>query len=375
MRPTHAVIRLSNLKYNFKNIREKVGPRKVMAVVKADAYGHGVNEIVKTLLSLGKNKPDYFAVAIAAEGVELRKLKVKEPILIFEPFSKEEAFSAVKFNLIATVFNENHLKILEEAKRKSKINSSKKIKVHVNVDTGMHRLGVNYNGAFEFISKLALNENFEIDGIYTHFATSDEKNKSYANLQLKRFNNLLKYLKTENINYGIVHAANSGAILDMPEAYFDMVRPGISLYGYYPSLETTESIPLKPVMTLYSQVASVKVIEKGETVSYGRKFKAKTSTKIVTVPIGYADGFNRNLTNKTEALIKGKRYKQVGRVTMDRIMFEIGNDNIKPGDKVILIGSDKNDQIYAWEWCKTLRTIPYEITCAISKRVPRLYKN
>ena len=176
------------------------------------------------------------------------------------------------------------------------------------------------------------------------------------------------------INYGLAHAANSGAILDIPEAYFDMVRPGISLYGYYPSLETSESINLKPVMSLVSYVASIKKVEKGETVSYGRIFKANKKTSIISVPIGYADGFNRNLSNKAFGIIKDKLYPQVGRVTMDRIMFDINNDEVKCGDQVILIGSRKDVSIDAWDWSKILNTIPYEVTCNISKRVPRIYK-
>jgi alanine racemase len=152
-----------------------------------------------------------------------------------------------------------------------------------------------------------------------------------------------------------------------------MVRPGISLYGYYPSLETTESINLKPVMSLISKVSTVRYINKGESVSYGRKYYAKNNTTIISVPIGYADGFNRALTNKAYGIIRGKKYPQIGRVTMDRIMFDVGNDNIKPGDKVILLGHSKEAKISAWDWSNSLQTIPYEITCAISKRVPRKY--
>lgn len=161
----------------------------------------------------------------------------------------------------------------------------------------------------------------------------------------------------------------------MPDSYFDMVRPGISLYGYYPSEETSESFKLYPVMSLVSRVASIKEILPDETVSYGRLFKATQKTKIISVPIGYADGFVRNLTNKAQAIINGKIYNLVGRVAMDRIMFEINNDNVKVGDKVTLLGKENDLEINAWDWSKILNTIPYEITCNISKRVPRIYKN
>jgi alanine racemase len=245
--------------------------------------------------------------------------------------------------------------------------------VHVKVDTGMNRLGINSESALKFIEKLSHNKDFIIDGIYTHFATSDEKDKSFANLQLSRFKELLAELKKRKINYGLAHAANSGAILDMPESYFDMVRPGISLYGYYPSLETTESIKLEPVMSIISKVSSIKSINENDTVSYGRIFTASEKTKIISVPIGYADGFNRNLSNKTKAIIGGKYYNQVGRVTMDRIMFNVNFDKIKIGDKVILLGKSNGLAINAWDWGTILSTIPYEITCNISRRVPRIY--
>lgn len=372
MRSTYAVINLNALKKNFLGIRKKVKNVKLMAVVKADAYGHGVKETVGALNSLEK-KPEYFAVAFADEGIELRKLKIPQPVLIFEPPNKEEAEDIIRYNLIPTICSAEQLSILSKAK--DKLKEKKKIKLHIKVDTGMNRLGISCSKAFSFIKKVSEDNDFIIDGIYTHFATSDEKDKSFAYIQLKRFNGVIDNLKKEKIEAGLVHAANSGAILDMPEAYFDMVRPGISLYGYYPSLETSESIPLEPVMSLYSEVNSVKEISKGEPVSYGRKFTAKKKIKVAAVPIGYADGFPRNLSNKAKAIIKGKIYSQIGTVTMDRVMFDVGKDNIFPEDKVVLLGKRKNHEINGWDWSKVLHTIPYEITCGISKRIPRVYKN
>jgi alanine racemase len=370
MRPTYALIYLSNLKRNFLNIRKKVKSAKVMAVVKADAYGHGVKETVFALNSLDDKKPDYYAVAFIDEAIELRSLGITEPILIFEPVFEQDAESIYRFDLIPTVFTKKHLEALSKNKPSY---FNRKLKVHVKVDTGMNRLGINFNDAVDFISKLNHNESFTIDGTYTHFATSDERNKSFANLQLKRFQQILDELKKNNINYGLAHAANSGAILDMPEAYLDMVRPGVSLYGNYPSLETTESIKLFPVMSLISHVASVKNIDKGESVSYGRKFIAKKKLKIISVPVGYADGFSRSFTNRFKAIIKGKYYNQVGTVTMDRIMFDVNDANLKVGDEVILLGKKNKLEITAWDWSKMLNTIPYEITCGISKRVRKVY--
>ncbi|MGA9293192.1 MAG: alanine racemase [Ignavibacteriaceae bacterium] len=368
MRSTYAEINLKYLTDNYLNIRKKTNNIKIMPVVKANAYGHGVEKIVSTLNSL-PNKPDYYAVALVDEGIELRKNKVDQPILIFESADEDQISSVVEYNLMPTVYTEHHLRLLKDNVKKDKI------KIHIKINTGMNRLGINYEKAFEFIKRISEDKFFILDGIYTHFATSDEKDKSFANLQLKRFNELITELKAYNICCGFIHAANSGAILDMPESYFDIIRPGISLYGYYPSEETTESIVLKPVMSLITKVDSVNRIEAGETVSYGRKFRADRATNIISVSMGYADGYNRNLTNKSKAIINGKFYKQAGTVTMDRIMFDIKDENIKIGDEVILLGEKEDLKFNAWDWAKILNTIPYEITCGISQRVPRLYSN
>jgi alanine racemase len=370
MRPTYALIDLTNLKKNYLNIRKKVKPAKVMAVVKADAYGHGVKEVCFALNSLDDKKPEYYAVAFIDEAIELRSLGINEPILIFEPVFDKDVESVYRFDLIPTVFTHQHIAGLKNGKPSY---YNRKLKVHVKVDTGMNRLGINSDAAVKFIQQLSNDENFLIDGIYTHFATSDEKNKSFANLQLERFKQILDQLKSMNVNYGLAHAANSGAILDMPESYLDMVRVGVSLYGNYPSLETSESVKIYPVMSVISHVAAVKSIEKGDSVSYGRKFIARKKTQIITVPIGYADGFSRSFTNRFKAIIKGKLYRQVGTVTMDRIMFDIQKDKIKLGDEVILLGQQKKLRITVWDWSKKLSTIPYEITCGISNRVKRVY--
>jgi alanine racemase len=373
MRLTKAIINTDNLKKNFLNIRKKVGNVKIMAIVKADAYGHGVEIVVNSLNALGTKKPEYYAVATVDEGVELRKLKIKQPILIFDPVDRYQVDKYFKFNLIPTVSTKDQLKLL--LKEKKKINSTKKILVHVKIDTGMNRLGVEFSQAPKFIKELSSNINFTIDGIFTHFATSDEKGNAYAKLQIRRFDDVIQSLKQKKIKFGLAHAANSGAIIDFPVAYYDMVRPGISLYGYYPSLKTSESIKLYPVMSLISKVSTVKKISKQESISYSRRYFTKAETKIISVPLGYADGFSRSLTNKAQAIIKGKIYNQVGTVTMDRIMFDVGNDNINVDDEVVLLGKNGKYKIDAWDWSKKINSIPYEITCGISKRVPRVVKN
>ncbi|MBN1299677.1 MAG: alanine racemase [Melioribacteraceae bacterium] len=366
MRSTFAEIILSNLRYNFLNIRKKVKKSRVMAVVKADAYGHGMIQCAKSLNLLGRDKPDYYGVALVEEAVELRKGKISGPILSFAPFEKSELPVYRKFNIEPSVSDDKNFRFLQSYK-------GEKLKIQINIDTGMGRLGLNHDIAGMQIEKMSKNKYLIITGVYTHFATSDEKDKNFARKQISRFNLIINYLKGKNIDIGLVHAANSGAILDLPEAYYDMVRPGISLYGYYPSMETSETIKLKPVMRLVSHVSTVKSISKGESVSYGRLFRAEENTRIATVPIGYADGVVRNLTNRMRGYIKRNLFSQVGRVTMDRIMFDVGGSTVREGDKVILFGDSPRGIPSAWDWCKVLGTIPYEITCGISKRVPRVY--
>lgn len=372
-RSSKALINITNLKKNYLNLRKKVSPSKVMAVVKAEAYGHGLEIIVNALNDLESKKPDYFAVALADEGVELRKLRISQPILVFDTLTKDTVHKYFYYQLIPNIFSSDHLRILENhAKRLSKKLFFKRYPVHVEVDTGMNRLGIDYPEAYRFIEYLSKHPKFYVDGIYTHFATADEKNNSFARLQLKRFKQLVDKLKNNNIDFGLAHAANSGAVINYADSYFDMIRPGISLYGYYPSQKTTESVKLYPVMSIETEVGTVKTLKPGESVSYGRKFRTSKQTNIISLPIGYADGFSRNLTNKAKAIINGKIYNQVGTVTMDRIMFDVGNTNIKTGEKVILLGKQKKCEITAWDWSKLLGTIPYEITCAISKRMPRV---
>lgn len=366
MRKTFAEINLKNLQHNFLQIKYKIGYVKTLAVVKADAYGHGMIECSKALLELGKSSPDYFGVALLEEGIELRKSKItNKPILLFSPFSEEEIDYYLKYDLIPTIASADNVAQIKKINRK--------LKIHINVDTGMGRLGLSYDESIKLILELASKKNLIIDGIYTHFACSDDKNKTFTKEQIKKFEKLLIELKKLKVNFGLAHAANSAAIIQHRNSYFDMVRPGISLYGYPPTLILKNKINLKPVMNIVTYVSTIRNIKKGESVSYGRIFIAKRDSKIATLPIGYADGLNRNLSNKIFAIINGKTFPQVGRITMDRIMIDVTDSNVKVNDKVVLLGYAESKLINGWDWCKILNTIPYEITCNVSKRVPRFY--
>ncbi|GAB4133264.1 MAG: alanine racemase [Ignavibacteriales bacterium] len=368
MRKTFAEINLKNLQHNFLEIKKIVKSKKVLAVVKADAYGHGVIKCVKSLLELKEKSPDYFGVALLEEGIEIRKsINSLNPVLLFSPFDVSEFPEYLKYNLIPTVSSE------EQIKKIVRLKPNKKIRVHINIDTGMGRLGLQFENAVENIIKLSKIKNVIIDGVYTHFASSDEEDPIFTLLQIEKFKSVLYNLSKQNISYGLAHAANSAAIFKYPESYFDMVRPGISLYGYHPVASSQKSSGLRPVMSLISFVSTIRNVKKGNSVSYGRLFSAEEDSLVGSLPIGYADGVNRNLTQKINIIIKNKLFPQIGRITMDRIMFDTKNDKVKVGNRAILLGKTKSHEIDAWDWSKILNTIPYEITCGISKRVPRIF--
>lgn len=366
---TIAEIDVSGLIFNFDNIKKKVFPAKVMAVVKSNAYGHGAVEVAKNLQKRGA---DYFGIFSINEGLTLRRTGISKPVLMFLPVSGENIVNAIENNLVMTVFSLDSAKEISEISKKLK----KRGKVHIKVDTGMGRLGLNYETATMEIEKIVRMPNLDVEGLFMHFATSDNRDKSFANVQLERFNKIVSQLKERNIEIPLKHIANSGAILDIEEAYFDMVRTGIMLYGYYPSTETSESIQLKPVMTLKSKVVQKKKVKKGTSISYNRDYIAKKDTTIVTIPIGYAHGYRRDLSGKSEVLISGKRYPVAGVICMEWIMADISdNEQVCEGDEVVLFGHQGNEYISVLELSKKLRTIPYEILTQVSNSVPRVYIN
>ncbi|NOZ55349.1 MAG: alanine racemase [Calditrichaeota bacterium] len=367
MRPTVAEVDLTAIAANVQEVRKKVAPAQVMAVVKADAYGHGAVPVARVALRSGASR---LAVALVEEALELREAGIRAPILVFGGVFLDDAKLFAKYDLEATVYTEQALAALGQAGREL----GKPVSVHVKVDTGMGRVGVAWDEAPEFVEKVLKTEGVALTGLYTHFATSDEADKRYAHLQLRRFQKVLERLESGGVRVPLVHAANSGAILDLPEATFDAVRPGVMLYGYYPSPETSESVPLKPAMTFRTQVLYVKQVEPGTSVSYGRKYVAKRRTKIATLPVGYADGYNRLLSNQGEVLIRGRIYPVVGRVCMDQILVDLGPDSpVQPGDEVVLFGRRGDQEVSVYSICEKLHTIPYEVTCWVSKRVPRVY--
>jgi alanine racemase len=381
MNPTRAEIDLDKLEWNFDQVKSHVhrtNPNrriKICGVVKANAYGHGIEPISKKLVELGV---DYLGVANYDEAFRLRELIPKTPILVFgtlfhtklEP--EKYVSKLLKYNLIATVASLDTAKYLDYYSYLQK----RKFKVHIEVDTGLRRIGFDVKRAFKNVEQICSLKNIYVEGIFTHFATSELRDKSFVRYQLSKFKELLHRLERAGIKIPIVHTANSGAILDMKDAYFNLVRPGLLLYGYYPSHEIRNKIDVRPIMNLKSRVMFVKRVDSGTSISYGRQFYTDKKTYIGSIPVGYGDGYWRIFGNKAKVLINKKFYPVVGAITMDWTMVNLGTNNkIKVGDDVLLMGQEDGISVGADMLAKIAGTIPYETLCAVADRVPRVYLN
>lgn len=365
-----AEIDLDAIASNIKNIRNMTNKNaKIMAIVKADAYGHGAVEVAKVLLY---NGADCLGVAILDEAIQLRKNNIHVPILIlgYTPEAKME--DVVKYDIIQTVFSYETAYQLSL----SAVKLNKTAKIHIKIDTGMGRIGFLPNEtAIEEIMKIASLPNINIDGIYTHFSTADEFDKSFTLKQLKVFKYIIEGLEKKGISIPIKHCANSAAIMDLENAFFNMVRPGIILYGMYPSSEVKkEKLSLIPAMSIKTHISYVKEVEEGTPIGYGRTFITKRKSKIATVPIGYADGFQRIMTKGGRVIVGNGYAPVVGRICMDQFMIDVTDvEEVKAGDEVIILGRKKEKEISAEEIAAIMGTISYEVVCMIGKRVPREY--
>ncbi len=355
--------------HNIKEIKKSALSSKLMAVIKADGYGHGALNMEKYLSSY----VDGYAVATVEEGVELRHAGVKKPILVLGYVFSELYEEAVENDITFTVFNPDDAQAISE----TAFNAGKTAKIHIALDTGMGRIGFKPDEkSADEVKRISQLPNIYIEGMFTHFATADEADFSFTNLQAEQFCEFKKMLCEKGVTIEVCHAANSGAIMQHKAYAFDMVRAGIILYGLYPSEDVDKKLlPLKPVMSLISHVSYVKTIKKGDSVSYGRTFIAEHDMKIATIPVGYADGYPRLLSNKGKVIINGEYAPIVGRVCMDQFMVDVTNiENVETGTKVTLIGEDKNACVSVDDIAKLTGTINYEVVCDISKRVPREVK-
>ncbi|MEG8947995.1 alanine racemase [Rosettibacter firmus] len=366
IRPTHLVIDLNVLRENFKRIKEHVYPAKVMPILKANAYGHGLVRIAQLMQEL---KADYIGVAVLEEGILLRENGITLPILVLGGIWGNQIPIFLKHNLTITASSIEKLNQVDEIANQMNV----KAKVHLKIDTGMERIGVHYYNAKKFLDAAVNMKNIIVEGIYSHFANSEKADLSYTRLQLERFQEVINYAEKIFVEKPLYHISNSGAILQMPEANFDMVRPGIMLYGVYPSSETKKTVEVKPALTWKSIVIYFKVIKPNHPVGYGSTWQTDHNVRAVTVPVGYGDGYMRSMSHKAEVIIRGKRYPVVGTISMDQIVVNIENDSAYNGDEVILIGSNGNSKITVEELAEWAGTIPYEILTNINTRVPRVY--
>ena len=371
-RPTVAEINLAALRHNYDIITRRV-PKQcgVLAVVKADAYGHGFMDIALELESLGVTA---YGVAFLAEGIQLRKSGIDRPILILGGIYPGQERKTVGFNLSTAVFTLAQAEALNDAARRL----YRKAKVHVKVDTGMGRLGIASREAGAFFGALKELPHLELEGIFSHFASADELDEDgrrYTQQQIAAFSEALACARSAGFAPRYVHMANSAAALALELSFCNLIRPGITLYGVLPSADFQGMADLQPVMRLKSVVAMLKWVEPGTSISYGRRYTAGERRLIASVPIGYADGYCRALTNRGEALVRGQRARVAGTVCMDWIMLDVtGVAGVALGDEVTLLGPDPmGDCITAEELAEAAGTIPYEIFCGISKRVPRIY--
>jgi alanine racemase len=369
MRATKAVIRLDNLLHNIGTIQAHVGKNIPLCMaVKANAYGHGAIPIAKAAVAAGVKA---LGVAIVAEGVELREAKISAPIYLFSLPCAAEMKSLVQADLIPFCTDEHFINEYNAAAKQQK----KTLTVHLKVDTGMGRIGCTPENAAKLAKLITEKKNLKLGGICTHFPVSDSGDPGFTRTQINILKDVVFKLKKQGLHPGIIHAANSGAIIDKPESFFDMVRPGIILYGYYPSHDQDRILTVKPVMELITQISFIKKVNKGTSISYGRTYISKNDTFIATLPVGYGDGYSRLLSNRAQVFIDGNRYPVVGRVCMDQIMINLGAQlKFKEGREVILFGAAPGAPD-AEEIADLMGTIPYEVTCLITKRVPRVYIN
>jgi alanine racemase len=355
---------------NIINTRQIVNnTTKIMAIIKADGYGHGAVTIAKFLDHIGV---DAFGIAILEEGIELRRAGILKPLLILGYTPKEQYKELIRYDITPTIFQYSAAEELS----KEALKQNKTANIHIKLDTGMSRIGFSDKiESLEEIKKIATLKGICIEGIFSHFACADETDKTSAKNQLKRYLAFVNQLEEAGINIPVKHISNSAGIIDLPEAQLDMVRSGISTYGLYPSEEVNKNkIELKPAMEIKTHVSYVKEVDAGVGVSYGSTYVTKGKTKIATIPVGYGDGYPRLLSSKGRVLIHGKSVPIIGRVCMDQFMVDVTElDQVKQGDMVTLLGRDGDEFISAEEIAEMAYSFNYELICNVGKRIPRIY--
>ena len=369
MRPVWAEIDLDILANNMKNIKKLAGNKEVIAVVKADAYGHGALDVAPCLLENGASR---LAVAMLTEAIELRNNNIKAPIMILGYTPLDLGEELINFDIEQTIYDLDYAKELSDLA----LTLNKKAKVHIALDTGMGRIGfLPSQESFNQVCEICSLKGLDVVGIFTHFSSADEKDKDYTHYQFNQISSFIEKLTEVGINIPLKHASNSAAIIDLPNTYLDAVRAGIILYGYYPSNEVKkENLSIKPALTLKAKIAHVKELESNMYISYNRTFKTSRKSKIATIPIGYSDGYIRTLKHDAKIIVNGQLAPIVGNICMDQFMIDVTDiPNVKTGDEVILLGESNGIKFNADDIAKCMNSINYEVLCLLKKRVPRAY--
>ena len=369
LHPIWAEIDLNNLINNIEEIKKKANNSEIIGVVKANAYGHGAVEVSKTLLNCGINK---LAVANIVEAIELRENNITSPIMLLgisEDFAIDELIKQDVEPTISTL--KFAINLNDKAKKANKI-----INIHIAVDSGMGRIGFKNNTKdIEDIISISKLSNLRLESIFSHFSTADSIDKTYSKKQMDIYNSIINKLKEKGVIINKRNFSNSAAIIDIPESHYNYVRPGIIQYGYYPSNEVNQNdINIKPVLTWKTRIVHIKEVEENEYIGYGKNYKTNKKTVIATLPVGYADGYSRGLSNKGSVIIKGQLAPIIGNVCMDQFMVDVTHiENVNAGDEVILLGHDKEVKFDAEDMANICNTICYEVLCSIGRRAPRVY--
>jgi alanine racemase len=365
VRPTQLEVDLDRIAANYRLITAHVG-RPVMAVLKANAYGHGLVEVAARLEREGA---PYLGVAYLEEALLLRERGVGTPILVLGGIMENQIPLFLRHRITLTASSLEKLRQIDEAAAAL----GTRARVHLKIDTGMERIGVHHYHAEPFLEQSLRCRHTDVEGVFSHLASADATNLDFARLQLERFQSVLRFYDARGLRPPRRHIANSGAILQLPESWLDMVRPGILLYGVHPSRNVGRTLPVQPALRWTSRVVYFKVVRAGDPVSYNSTWRSDHPVRVVTVPVGYGDGYPRRLSNRGEVLIRGRRYPVIGQVCMDQVMVDIEQDSAFNGDEVVLLGAQEGEAITAEDLAEQAETIPYEILTAINTRVPRLY--
>jgi len=366
LRPTYAVVSLSRLRDNMAAVKAHASPARVMAILKANAYGHGLEAVARCLAP----QADAFGVALLEEGIALRRLGIDNPILVMGGIWTRQIPLFLRHHLTLTVPSLARLRDVEEAAAAARATA----RVHLEIDTGMERIGVHYYNAETLLEAAARSPHVAVEGIYSHFANADADDLSDARRQLERFLDALRFYERRSLPTPLRHISNSAALLRMRESHLDFVRPGILVYGVYPYPEAPRTVEVKPALAWKSRVVFFKVVEGGSPVSYGSTWRSDHPVRIVTVPVGYGDGYFRSMSNRAQVILRGQRHPEVGRICMDQIMVNIEWGSAYNGDEVVLIGEQGGERVTVEELAEWAGTVPYEILTAINARVPRLYE-